>query len=150
MIENYKYSFIFILLTILTACKLEPQPIFFGSDVCSNCKMTITDGRYGAEIISKKGKIYKFDSAECMIQFLKSKEIQAENIHQFLITDFATPENFTDAKTAHFLISQNLPSPMGADLTGFSSRVDAGKFRSEYEGKILTWSETVQEIHGEN
>lgn len=144
------YGLILSAAVILTGCSREPQPISYGHDICSFCKMTITDSRYGSELITKKGKIYKFDSAECLIDFAASEEVDQENIHQLLITDFATPENFTDAKAAYYLISQNLPSPMGADLTGFHSRADAEKFRAEHDGKILSWEEVTQEITGMN
>ncbi len=41
-------------------CNTEPQPIKIGEDACSFCKMSIADNRYGAEIITKKGKVFKF------------------------------------------------------------------------------------------
>ena len=145
-----KYFLYAFFLAFLAACSLEPQPINFGSDLCSFCKMTITDSRYGCELITKKGKVYKFDSAECLIDYVAAEDVPEENIHQLLITDFATPENFTDAKTAHYLISQNLPSPMGAGLTCFHSRSDADKFRAEYDGRVLGWKEVFHEISGNN
>lgn len=145
-----KENIVILIAAILTGCSLEPKPISYGQDQCAFCKMTITDARYGSELITKKGKIFKFDSAECLIDFVATEEVQEKNIHSLLITDFATPENFTDAKTAHYLISQNLPSPMGADLTGFHNKADAEKFRAEYDGRLLTWGEVTRELTGTN
>ena len=54
--------FIFGLLTLsLSSCSTAPQPIRIGQDNCDFCKMTISDNRFGAEIITKKGKVYIFD-----------------------------------------------------------------------------------------
>lgn len=150
MYAEVKYSLIIFIAILFAGCSREPQPIHYGHDQCSYCKMTITDTRYGSELITGKGKIYKFDSAECLVDFVASGEVEEKNIYKLLITDFVTPENFTDAKTALYLISQNLPSPMGANLTGFQNRSDAEKFREEFDGKILSWEEVTREIAGIN
>lgn len=136
-----KYGFILLLTTILISCSKKPQPISYGLDPCAFCKMTITDPRYGSELISKKGKIYKFDSIECMADFVSSGEVPGENIFQMLIPDFPMAPEFTDALAAQYLVSENLPSPMGANLTGFANKQDAEKMHSEKGGQLFTWAE---------
>ena len=56
-------------LIFISACTVEPQPIQYGRDNCAFCKMTIVDGRYGSELVSSKGKVFKFDAVECLINF---------------------------------------------------------------------------------
>ena len=56
---------------LLSSCSAGPVPLKPGTDNCEFCKMTISDIRYGAEIITKKGKIFKFDDPQCAISFLK-------------------------------------------------------------------------------
>ena len=46
-----------VLVGFLTGCSTEPLPIRYGQDNCDFCKMTISDHRFGAEIVTKKGKI---------------------------------------------------------------------------------------------
>jgi len=60
-----------MLCCLLTACSHEPDPIRYGKDACAHCKMTIMDKRFSAELITAKGKVFKFDAAECMAGFLK-------------------------------------------------------------------------------
>ncbi|HSN59587.1 MAG TPA: hypothetical protein VLR49_01530, partial [Ferruginibacter sp.] len=50
-------SLITVLLTVtLSSCSTDPQPLRIGQDNCDFCKMTISDKRFGAEVVTKKGK----------------------------------------------------------------------------------------------
>ncbi|MBI2967302.1 MAG: nitrous oxide reductase accessory protein NosL [Bacteroidetes bacterium] len=141
-----KVRHIFLLSVIalfFAACSREPVPIEYGSDICHQCRMVISDKRYGTELITVKGKIYKFDSIECIAQFTGSGKVRKENVHSMLITDYTTPGHFIDAGNAVFLISDNLPSPMGANLTGFGNKLISGKFQSELQGELFTWEEIL-------
>src|SRR5690606_12451098 len=85
------------LLLLFTACKPEAQAIDYGFDSCTHCKMTIADNRYGAELVTQKGKVYKFDAIECLAAF---KETDSEEAYaMLLVTDFSEPGVFIDAKT---------------------------------------------------
>ncbi len=140
----------FILASLIIGCSKEPQPINYGHEQCSFCKMTVADPRYGAELISATGKIYKFDSIECLISFGASGAVAENKIFKSLVTDFANPQTFVDAKTAIYLISPNLPSPMGANLTGFQQQNDAVKIQSENGGNIFSWNEVKNLLSPKN
>ena len=58
--------FTFLSLVILS-CGISPLPIDYNHDECAYCKMKIADARFGAELVTSKGKVFKFDSAECLI-----------------------------------------------------------------------------------
>ena len=136
-IENL--SLIFIVLFIISGCSNDPKPIEYGSDACYYCSMTIVDKIHGAEVITDKGKVFKFDAAECMINYLEAnKEVQ---IGQMLTNYFEAPTEFIAAQEATFLISENLPSPMGANLTAFKTKVSAEQFQLKKGGKLYTWEE---------
>jgi copper chaperone NosL len=62
----------FIAFFILLGCQpTGPDPIAFGKDQCHYCRMTIAEPNYGAELITEKGRVYKYDAAECMVNQLK-------------------------------------------------------------------------------
>ena len=64
---------IFGLISIgLSSCSTEPEPIRIGKDNCQFCKMTISDKRFGAEIVTKKSKIFKFDDQHCLFYYMNS------------------------------------------------------------------------------
>lgn len=145
--KNFNFTFgisLFLLGILLSACSLNSQPIDYGKDACHFCQMTIVDQIHGAEIISDKGKIFKFDAAECLIRHKNS----LDNIEgfQFLTNHYETPGEFIKISEAKFLISENLPSPMGAYLTAFKTEEAVTKLQEEKGGKIYNWSELKESL----
>lgn len=127
------------------ACSVRPQEINYGSDSCHFCSMTIVDKIHGAEIVTKKGKVFKYDAIECMVNNLK--EIGTQNIALYLSNHYARPEELIDATEATFLISENLPSPMGAFLTAFEKESDVEKALAEKGGHLYTWDELLLKLN---
>jgi copper chaperone NosL len=133
-----KYHPIFlILLLFLAACAVEPQPINYGKEACHYCKMNIVDSQHAAEFVTSKGKCYKFDAIECMLNQIK--EFDEAPIELFLVCDYDKPGEFTNAKSATFLITEAIPSPMGAFLTAFETQEKAVQTHSETNGQLLGW-----------
>ena len=130
----------FTVCTILffIGCNSGPKPIMYGEENCDFCSMTIMDDKHASEIVTNKGKVYKYDSIECMI---RSLEYYADDAEAILVMDFKNPGTFIDATTAAFLVSPDLPSPMGANLKAFSSMEDAAE--TGFSGTVYTW-ETIQ------
>ena len=88
-----------MMVALLSACSRAPEPVQYGKDACAHCRMTIMDKRFAAEIITAKGKVFKFDAAECMADFLKEKPAIASNEKSiFLVSDFSHPGQFADAR----------------------------------------------------
>lgn len=131
-----------VLIFISTSCKPEPKPIAFGAEVCSSCTMTIVDKQHAAQLVTKKGKVYSFDAIECMLG--SDQFMEKEKIALFLCNDFSAPGEMIDATKATFLISEAVPSPMGANLSGFASLEAAKNIAADHPAEFLTWEE-VQE-----
>jgi copper chaperone NosL len=108
--------------------------------------MTIVDNKFASEIITNKGRAYKFDAAECMIKYIKEGKIKEEDIKGRFVTDASKPGNFIDATKAAYLISENFPSPMGANLSAYGSTGDAEKFQKNYSGDVKTWDEVLMKL----
>jgi len=137
--QTLKHYSIIALLLILYGCNVSPKAIDYGNDGCHYCKMTIVDKVHATEIVTKKGKVYKFDASECMIHFLKEFE-DTSKIELYLANNYTNPEAFIDATKATFLISENIPSPMGAFLSAFKNKADAEKEQAKKGGTLYTWS----------
>jgi copper chaperone NosL len=99
-----------LLLFGLTSCNSQPQPIKLGQDACSFCKMSIADKHFGAEIITKKGKVYKFDDVHCVLGFMKANTINNNDIKETYLVNFEEPHNFIVALKAFILKSCALHS----------------------------------------
>jgi len=123
----------------LASCTVEESPILYGKDACHYCMMNIVDKQHAAEIVTKKGKPFKYDAIECMMREIE--ESDEGSIELFLITDYFSPGKLVDATKATYLISENLPSPMGANLTGFQSKSKAEEVHREKGGTLYSWNE---------
>ena len=133
--QTLKHYSIFALLLLFFSCNVAPEAINYGSDGCYFCKMTIVDKVHAAEVVTNKGKIYKFDASECMINFMK--DFNTSEIKLYLSNNYTEPEALIDATKATFLISENIPSPMGAFLSAYKNKVDAEKFQTEKRGYFI-------------
>ncbi len=132
---------------MLVACQPSPKPIEYGSDMCDFCKMTIVDHQHAAEAVTAKGKVFKFDAIECLSNFM---EQESKTEYSFLlVNDYHAPKELIDAKTSFYLISKNLPSPMGAFLTAFNSKAAAMEIQKAKEGEVFEW-ENLQVYLKEN
>jgi len=135
-----KYS-LFLLFILACSCSVKERPVSYGSDDCAYCKMTIMDHRYGAELVTQKGKVFTFDAAECLIEYLYQHEDLVQNASYILVTSYTEPDKLINASSATYLVSKEMPSPMGAYLTAFSSRDVAEEYQLEKDGKLYSWEE---------
>lgn len=132
-----------ILLPFLS-CEVGPKPIEYGENSCHFCQMTIVDKHHAAEVVTMKGKVYKFDAIECMINF--RKDFDTDEIALNLSNNFMDAGKLIDATTATFLISENIPSPMGAYLSAFKNKEEAMKIQSENGGSLYDWEELIAHL----
>ncbi|MGB5818948.1 MAG: nitrous oxide reductase accessory protein NosL [Saonia sp.] len=128
---------LFIVFFMLLGCNSSPKPIAYGSDGCHFCSMTIVDKQHAAQFMTRKGKTYSFDATECMMNRLK--EVDNETIALFFVNDYNAPGNLIDATKATYLISKNIPSPMGEYLSAFETKAAAAYAQKENEGELFTW-----------
>ncbi len=134
-------TFSLLSLLIFTSCNIQPQKIVYGKDACHFCRMNIVEQLHAAQLVTAKGKAYKFDAAECMINYLE--EIEPDQIGLLLVTDYNNPRVLIDATTATHIISKNIPSPMGAYLSAVSTREEALELQKNKDGEIFTWDELL-------
>ena len=144
-----RYSALASLFLIGTlGCNVAPEAINYDMDECAFCKMKISDVRFGAELVTKKGKIYKYDSAECL--FNTYVESQDTNFAFLIVTDYSRPHTLIDAKSATFLISPQRQSPMGGNLSAYEHEPVAGKAKDELSGSSLTFAQLVSQYRSQN
>ena len=132
---------LFVLVIAGSGCSTSPQPIRIGKDNCEFCKMSISDDRFGAEIVSKKGKVFKFDDAHCVLNFVKSSRIQHADIDEVYFTDFNSPHDLLRVNEAHFLQSPDFRSPMNGNIAAFRSADSLEKALPVYYGNKISWQD---------
>ncbi len=110
---------------ILTGCQPEPEPIQFGTDQCAYCKMGIADPKFGAELVTAKGRVYKFDALECLVPYL---EDHPDDYAHIMAIAYDNPKTLYRVQEMQFVISDEIRSPMGAWLLSFSEETDAASY----------------------
>ena len=133
------YIMALIVALFLSSCEIKPKPIDYGTDNCAYCSMTIVDKQHAAELVTEKGRAYKFDAIECMINY--DRENQSQLVQLYLTNDFNSPGALIDATSATYLVSEEFSSPMGANLSAFSSKGAAMAKKEEFGGEIYDWDE---------
>jgi copper chaperone NosL len=135
-----KISFFIGIILLLISCKVEPKEIGYGKDHCHLCDMTVVDKTHAAEYVTKKGKAYMFDAVECMVMKV-NRETKEETLEFILVADYGNPGDLVNAKEAIYLISEKIKSPMGANLSAFSSNEKAIATQKEFGGNLYSWEE---------
>src|SRR6187402_194120 len=111
-----------VLVAILfLSCSVDPQHLQYGKDACHACKMTLIDKKFGAEIVTAKGKVYKFDDMNCMINFINSGYLEDETLEHILVVDYTQPGKLISAEKAFYLKSDEIRSPMASGVAAFES-----------------------------
>jgi copper chaperone NosL len=59
-----------MIVMFMGSCSAQPEPLKLGIDACDFCKMTLTDPKFGAELITKKGRISRFDDIHCLTKYM--------------------------------------------------------------------------------
>ena len=140
-----KYLPVFLIL-FLAACNPGPRPIDYGAEKCAHCYMTIVDRQHAAQAVTTKGKIFSFDAIECLAPYVREKG--PETFASLWINDYTTNTGeLIDAQTATYLISPNIPSPMGGFLSGFASEQTAREFQAEKSGELFDWPGLMRKLN---
>src|SRR5690606_20767036 len=109
-----------LLIIVATGCNSGPKPINLGKDKCNHCKMPISDARFGAEIVSDKGKIFKFDDTRCILGFLAEGKIKKEEAAQIYFSNLYTPHQHLPLEDVTFYQSHGLKSPMNGNIAALN------------------------------
>lgn len=131
------YTLIAALLLSLS-CEVKPKEISYGEAACHFCRMTVVDPQHAAQLVTQKGKVYNFDAIECMLHHLN--EVDPNTIGLLLVSDYKHPGNLIPVESATFIISEGIPSPMGANLSAVSSVPEAQELVEQQGGSQFDWS----------
>jgi len=140
-----KFIFAICILSVVWACTPSPQPIAYGQDACHSCLMTIVDERHAAELVTTKGKVYKFDAIECMMRSMKEETDRQYALA--LVCDYDNPGTLIDAHSASYLVSPSIPSPMGAFLSAFATNDRATEMQQEKGGQVYAWENLLDALN---
>ncbi|HRQ72425.1 MAG TPA: nitrous oxide reductase accessory protein NosL [Phycisphaerales bacterium] len=102
-----------------------PPAVRLGHDVCAECNMIISDGRWATATVIQgpRGPEPRlFDDFNCQVNFENEHadtEIVARWSHDHASAVWLRTES------AHFLLTRDLRTPMGSNAAAFAGRTDA-------------------------
>ena len=131
---------------VFIACKPEPEPITFGKDSCHACKMMMTDDKFGAELVTQKGKVYKFDDMNCMLNFYHSGKEKEADFAYVLVVDYGKAQQLIDAKQAMYLKGDAIRSPMASQLAAFENYDQLKEHKQEWGAIEMSWGEVMSQF----
>lgn len=137
---------LFFITIFFSSCNVNPEPIVAGKDQCFYCKMNVTDLKYGSEIITKKGRILKFDDMHCLLEYIKSDPAEIVQTKEIYVTDFLSNDHqFINIKNAFLFQSDELfKSPMNGNIAAFTTKEEAGKILRDKTATTLVWNDLIK------
>ncbi len=119
----------------LAACaESGPQEINVGKDQCDNCKMTISEPKYATQLITEKGRVYKFDDISCLNDYEVSNTETTTNAKTY-VADFPTGK-FIETSTATLIKGGDIKSPMGGNTQAFENKAAAEKAATDLQATL--------------
>lgn len=128
-------------LVFLANCQKEiNQPIAItAEDMCSFCRMSISEKRYAAELLDAEGQPFKFDDIGCMSNFIKEKRNKNE-VRAYFVMDF-DKQTWIKAENAYYIRSTELTTPMSGGIIAFENQSSAQEALDKYHGTLLGFDE---------
>jgi copper chaperone NosL len=134
--------FLLLLFSVFSCSNNQVVPLKLNVDNCDFCKMSIADGKYGAEVITQKGRVYKFDDIMCMVNYCK--ENADTKIGAYYVNDFTQDNTLIPAENAFFLSGGAIQSPMHGGVVAFLSKNGVATFESKLNAKPITWEAIIK------
>jgi copper chaperone NosL len=101
--------------------------------------MGIIDAKFGSEIVTKKGKVYKFDDIGCMVRWMKSGELELSALQHILVMNYEKENDLLDVHSCVFVVGPDIKSPMNFNTAAFATNDAANQFASNPGRKLLDW-----------
>lgn len=132
------------LLFFLSSCTTKVDPIVVGKDACYFCKMGITDARYGAVLLTSKGRSFKFDDVSCLRDYLKSGVITPAEVKELYIVDFSGHHELMPVHSAKLFYSEALNSPMQGNVAAFANADSMQQLLQGNAGSWVAWEDVMK------
>ena len=132
--------------TLVSVACSAPAPVTLRYDVdaCDRCRMTISDASFAAQLVTRTGKVYRFDDPWCLAVFVASARVPAADIHSLWVYDHDHPDTLVAAPDAIFVVSDRIRAPMNGGMAAFQSRAAATVLQSAVNGRLETWQRVLK------
>ena len=121
--------FFFIIVSFFACGPSEIKPAdIYPEDMCSQCRMAISDQSFAAEIVTESEEVFKFDEIGCMEKFkAKSGELK---IAALFVKDYETKKWIPFARST--IVQTGLKTPMSSGKVAFADSSTAKEFLEKF------------------
>ena len=102
--------------------KLPPPVAIFPEDVCSNCKMALSQSRFASEFITAAGDVRKFDDLRCLSEYRREMKPSDEILVTYLRDYDADRWHPADSCV---VVRTGIATPMGSGLVAVADSARA-------------------------
>ena len=104
--------------------------------------ISIMDDRFAAELVTTKGKVYKFDDLFCLNKYYQMQQAKDADYQHILVNDYLQKGALIDLRSAHLLKAEALRSPMAGNMAAFSTleKLKTLKSEKQWQAEIINWS----------
>lgn len=135
----WSLAVLFVWLHFVGCRETEIRPAEITShDMCSYCRMAISESRYAAQFVQDDGESVKFDDIGCMLQFLKSKRNRPGTKH-FFVMDYKS-RVWMGAEQSYFVRSEEFETPMSYGIVAFKNSEGAEAAAGKSEGTLIDFA----------
>ena len=133
-----------MLAVLVAACGVTgPVPLEWEQAGCSHCHMTLADRRFGAEVITKRGRALPFDDTGCAADHLASRDIGLDEVSSVWVIDYLHPDSLIAAEGATFVKSEGFQTPMGSGIIATADAARADSLARAVGGELLSWTQVL-------
>jgi copper chaperone NosL len=124
----------------LAGCTDGAPSITWDLDSCEHCRMTISDRRFGAAAVTSGGRTLRFDSLECLADWLATSD---DNPRSLWGVDAAAAGVLLPLADLRFHRLSEGSSPMGMGYIA----VAASRASTAWDGPELSWEQIEAAVH---
>jgi copper chaperone NosL len=129
-----------------TAGPPEPIEITLNEENCSFCRMAVSQREFAAQIVTVTGSFDTFDDIGCLRDWIE--EHHPADTAGIFVVDYEMGQ-WIDARTASYVLTKQLPTPMGSGLCAYQDKRLAESAAAHLEGRVLQWTEILAEAKHE-
>jgi copper chaperone NosL len=129
--------------------RIDPAVGFAAGGTCAYCGGQIPEERFGGEVTTRAGEVYRFMSVECLAGFVAAGTIESADIRSMRVVDYNDGRRLIDAESALYVRSDQRRSPNGLNLLASDSEKVAHNLHFFFGGERLTWLQVVAFVRAE-
>jgi copper chaperone NosL len=135
-----------LIATVAAGCAAPgPAEIHYDSDACDHCRMTISVPGFAAQLVTRTGRIFRFDDPGCLREFVTANRVTAADTHSIWANDHAHAEARVRIEDAWLVVSGGIRAPMNGRMAAFASPDEARALQATVGGRVVRWTDVLAE-----